>query len=230
MALTSASSGQLNGARQSTMVRFWQSAALTGSRPRTLARLSSDSKENSRPERTAESSPWVASLPHSKLGVTSSRPRLTSPTMRISWARMRSRNSKPSSSRVKAGKLAKPRVAMATPATFTAWKKVIQWAPSSRPPSPSRASWRRSGLRVLPRVISWANSARATTANSPRPKVMIMGALSASLPKIPDSPNSRAPRWMASSALRSVMPGGPRWAAACRSRPGPPCFHRHGCR
>ncbi|MNJ75687.1 hypothetical protein D3C77_728180 [compost metagenome] len=83
----------------------------------TLTRLSSDSRENSRPERMAESRPWVAALPQSKLGVTSTRPKLTRPTMSISWARMRSRNSKPSSNRVKAGKLAKPSVAMATPAT-----------------------------------------------------------------------------------------------------------------
>jgi hypothetical protein len=64
----------------------------------------------------------------------------TSPTTRYSLARMRSPKSSPSSNTVKAGKLAKPRVATATLPTFTARKKVSQWAQSKSPLPTSSAS------------------------------------------------------------------------------------------
>ncbi|MNJ73483.1 hypothetical protein D3C77_702800 [compost metagenome] len=85
-----------------------------------------DSNENNKPDNKAQSNPPVAWLARSKSGVTRIKPMLTSSTRMISLLRTRSRNSKPSRITVKAGKLAKPRVAIATPATLTAIKKLTQ--------------------------------------------------------------------------------------------------------
>ncbi|MNE29669.1 hypothetical protein D3C80_1231590 [compost metagenome] len=138
MALTAPSAGAAAGNRHKATTAFWHKAACTaGIRPEP-ARLVNDSRENSRPESNAQSSPPVAWLARSKSGVTSTRPMLTSSTRTISLLRMRSRNSNPSRITVKAGKLAKPRVAMATPATFTAMKKLTQCPASNTPPSSRR--------------------------------------------------------------------------------------------
>ncbi|MOA54286.1 hypothetical protein D3C78_1778750 [compost metagenome] len=75
----------------------------------------------------------VAPLPRSKAGVTRIRPMLTNTTSTISLARMRSRKISPSRITVKAGKLAKPNVAMATPAIFTDRKKLTQCPASNTP-------------------------------------------------------------------------------------------------
>ena len=74
--------------------------------------------------------PWSAK---SKDGVTRTRPAVTSPSSIHSAARMRSRKIRPSNNVMKAGKLAKPSVAMAMPPTLTEMKKVTQCVASSAP-------------------------------------------------------------------------------------------------
>ncbi|MCY1184488.1 hypothetical protein D9M73_251870 [compost metagenome] len=127
----------------------------------------------------------------------------TSATMPYSAGRMRSRNSSPSSSTVKAGKLAKPRVATATLPTFTARKKVSQCAHSSSPLPNSSAAWRRLGRDWRER---WpAKPPRASAPNSARPKTITSGPARISLPKMPESPNISAPMCRPIRAERGVM-------------------------
>ncbi|MNH24900.1 hypothetical protein D3C79_848570 [compost metagenome] len=117
---------------------------------------------------------------------------------------MRSRNSSPSRITVKAGKLAKPRVAMATPATFTAMKKLTQCPASNTPPSARRCQSRAcrgcQAWRATP-----ANTPRASTAKAARPKTMIAGAALASLPNTPVRPKNNAPMCRAPRAVRWFM-------------------------
>ena len=130
---TETSPGAANGSRHNATTVFCHMAACTaGTRPE-LARLFSDSSENSNPEATDHNSPSVAWLARSKLGVTRISPTLTRTTRTISLRRMRSRKISPSRITVNAGKLAKPRVAIATPAIFTETKKLTQCPASSKP-------------------------------------------------------------------------------------------------
>ncbi|MND84220.1 hypothetical protein D3C80_761070 [compost metagenome] len=231
MVATPARSGAANGSRHKPTTRFCHSAACTAGRRPEPARLVSDSRENSSPDSKDQSRPPVASLARSNAGVTSTRPMLTSNTSKASLRRMRSRNSRPSRITVKAGKLAKPRVAMATPATFTAMKKLTQCPASSTPPSSRRrASW--PLRRCQPGPARLANSARASTAKAARPKTMIAGlALAASLPKTPVRPKNSAPMCRAPRAVRWFM-GGPcsrsllAVPASSRACPLPQVLHR----
>ncbi|MOA22088.1 hypothetical protein D3C78_1426260 [compost metagenome] len=167
-----------------------------------LARLVSESRANNSPEAMAHNRPVVASLARSKSGVTSTRPTLTSSTNRISLARMRSRKTSPSSTTVKAGKLAKPRVAMATPATLTAMKKLTQCPASSNPLSSRRCQSRpRNGCQP-PMAAKRAKAPKARTANAARPNTMMAGEALASLPNTPVRPKNSAPICSAPRAER----------------------------
>ncbi|MNT85797.1 hypothetical protein D3C72_2260080 [compost metagenome] len=97
---------------------------------------------------------------------------MTSPSSSHSARRTRSRNNRPSKRVMKAGKLAKPSVAMAMPPTFTEMKKVTQCAASNAPATTSTNSCAgvrapSSGLRRMRAKI-----ASETTANSARPMVI----------------------------------------------------------
>ncbi|SST11349.1 Uncharacterised protein [Acinetobacter baumannii] len=105
---------------------------------------------------------------------------------------------------MKAGKLAKPRVAMATPAVFTAMKKLTQWPARSRPQSARRSHC--AGPRARQ---AWparrAKRPRASTANSARPNTITPGEALASLPNTPVRPKRRAPPCRAARAERRFM-------------------------
>jgi len=203
--LTSLSPGAAKGSRHNATTAFCHMAACTaGTRPE-LARLFSDNSENSNPEATDHSSPSVAWLARSKLGVTRISPTLTSTTKMISLSRMRSRKINPSRMTVNAGKLAKPRVAIATPAILTETKKLTQCPASSKPlNSKLRASRRVSGCQRV-RLASAAKHTRASTAKAARPNTMIEAEAAASLPNTPVRPNSRAPICRAPRAVRGVI-------------------------
>ncbi|MNN01149.1 hypothetical protein D3C81_1137600 [compost metagenome] len=138
IAATSVSAGAAAGNRHKATTAFWHNAACTAGMRALDARLVKDNNENSKPDSKDQSRPPVAWLARSKSGVTSIRPMLTSSTRMISLVRTRSRNSRPSRITVKAGKLAKPRVAIATPATLTAMKKLTQCPASNTPPTSRR--------------------------------------------------------------------------------------------
>ena len=93
---------------------------------------------------------------------------------------------------MKAGKLAKPSVATATPPTFTAMKKVTQCTASSAPDVPST----RAALRSTPRSrdcrMSAANTPMASTAKAARPSVTTQALAWISAPRMPVMPNSTA--------------------------------------
>ncbi|MNP49090.1 hypothetical protein D3C76_1432570 [compost metagenome] len=115
---------------------------------------------------------------------------------------MRSRKISPSSTTVNAGKLAKPRVAMATPATFTAMKKLTQCPASSSPLSNRRCQSRlRNGCQP-PMGAKRAKIPRAMTAKAARPNTMMAGEALASLPNTPVRPKNRAPMCKAPRAVR----------------------------
>ncbi|MNN88102.1 hypothetical protein D3C81_2057460 [compost metagenome] len=73
-----------------------------------------------------------------------------------------------------AGKLAKPRVAIATPPTLTAMKKVTQWAASRAPVRPSTGKLRRVSASSRRVPLSPATKPRAMKAKVARPKVMML--------------------------------------------------------
>ena len=202
---TSLRPGAAKGSRHKATTAFCHMAACTaGTRP-LLARLFSDSSENSRPEAMAQINPSVAWLARSKLGVTRIRPMLTSSTRITSLRRMRSRKISPSRITVNAGKLAKPRVAIATPAILTETKKLTQCPASSRPLiSRLRASRSASFFqRVL--LASAAKKARASTAKPARPNTIMEADAAASLPNTPVRPNISAPICRAPKAVRGVI-------------------------
>src|SRR5690606_40805181 len=114
------------GRLTSRMVRLCQKAAWAGATPGVVARLLTDRAANSKPDKTAQSSPWLVLASREKVGVTSSKPQQTRATTSHSARWIRSPNSSASSSTVKAGKLAKPRVATATPEILIATKKLHQ--------------------------------------------------------------------------------------------------------
>jgi len=201
---TSLSCGAANGSRHKATTAFCHIAACTaGTRPE-LARLFSDSRENSRPEAIDHSSPSVAWLARSKLGVTRISPTLTSTTRMISLSRMRSRKISPSRITVNAGKLAKPRVAIATPAILTEIKKLTQCPASSKPLNSRLRASRRVSVYQL-RLARPAKQTRARTAKAARPKTMIAAEAAASLPNTPVRPNSKAPMCRAPKAVRGVI-------------------------
>ena len=101
--------------------------------PRLPRRLQMARPAKLNPEASPHRSPTVPWSPTSNEGVTSTSPRVTSASIVPSARPMRSRNSTTSSRAMKAGKLAKPSVATATPPTLTAMKKVIQCTASRKP-------------------------------------------------------------------------------------------------
>ena len=169
--------------------------------PRLPRRLQMARPAKLSPEASPHRSPTVPWSPTSNEGVTSTSPRVTSASIVPSARPMRSRNSTTSSRAMKAGKLAKPSVATATPPTLTAMKKVIQCT-ASRKPLASTMPARRgpspcsSGLRC-----ARASTSSAVAANPALPAVMATASKRMRAPRMPVSPKSTATPWAAASAL-----------------------------
>lgn len=97
---------------------------------------------------------------------------------------------------MKAGKLAKPSVAMAMPPTLTETKKVTQWAASKAPEITSTNSCAGVSAPSSGRRRMRANRPSAATAKTARPMVMTTAPAWISSPKTPVRPNSTAAMWM----------------------------------
>ncbi|MDT4845870.1 hypothetical protein FQZ97_798710 [compost metagenome] len=159
-------------------------------------RLLSASSAKLRPDNRPQARPTVPWSARSNEGVTSTSPAVTSPSSIHSAGRTRSRKIRPSKSVMKAGKLAKPSVAMAMPPTLTEMKNVTQ-CPASRAPATtstnSCAGVREpsSGLRRMR-----AKSPSEMTAKTARPKVITAALAWISSPNTPVSPKSTAAMWI----------------------------------
>ncbi|KAG0919620.1 hypothetical protein G6F31_021044 [Rhizopus arrhizus] len=118
---------------------------------------------------------------------------------------MRSRKIRPSNSVMKAGKLAKPSVAMAMPPTLTEMKKVPQCVASSAPAitSTNNCAGVRTPSRGLRRMR--ANTPSEITAKIARPNVMTAALAWINSPKTPVRPNSTAAIWIWVRARCRVM-------------------------
>ena len=125
----------------------------------------------------------------------SSNPRLTSPKRTHSARVTVSRNSPHSIKVIKAGKLAKPSVAIAMPPTLTEIKNVTQCTASSTP-EPIKAHQRPCCHNRLRGCASKTrpSKASASTAKPARPQVIKVGSAVISSPKMPVAPNSTATR------------------------------------